>query len=340
MTTHIFIDANIFLNFYRYSNDDLNELGKISTLIESGKVILYLPDQVIFEFNRNRDSVIAESYKKFLDLKFDQAFPYICKTYDEYKQMRESIKKFNETKKALEEKLINDIKTNSLKADEVVRELFNIGNRIESTDEIVDKAVLRYKRGNPPGKDGSYGDAINWEVLLVSVPESEELCIISDDKDFKSPIDNSQFSSFLQQEWEEKKKSKINFYNQLSNFFAENYPEIKLKEEENKNSLIADLMTSLNFASTHGIISKLKGYADFSPSQIRQLIDAAVINNQVYWIAEDPDVNTFYKKLIEGKSDLIDQETFKTFAHYFFDDKTEESAVESNITINADEIPF
>jgi len=42
-------------------------------------------------------------------------------------------------------------------------------NIIETTKELVDRARLRMDIRNPPGKDDSLGDAINWEGLLNNV---------------------------------------------------------------------------------------------------------------------------------------------------------------------------
>ena len=35
-----FIDANIFLQFYHFSNDDLGEIHKLTVLMENGEVVL------------------------------------------------------------------------------------------------------------------------------------------------------------------------------------------------------------------------------------------------------------------------------------------------------------
>lgn len=328
---HIFVDANIFLNFYRYSSDDLEEVGKLKTLIERGEIVLYLPDQVVFEFERNRDSVISESYKKFLDLKFDQSFPYICKTYTEYDIIRDTIKSFNKTKKVLEEKLNIDIAGSSLMADITVKELFQKAKKIIVPQLIIERAVVRYQRGNPPKKnDHSYGDAINWETLLENVPLGTDLFFISDDKDFKSPVESNNFNSFLLKEWKEKKSAGIIYYSRLSSFFLENYPEIKLREEEEKERLINELAQSKDFASTHNIIYKLSKFGGLSSYHIRQLIDVAISNNQVYWIADDKDINAFYLDIIKGKEGLFDENTRAQFAQYFM----KENLLDNNLNKN------
>ncbi len=60
---HVFLDANVYLRFYKLSDADVKELGQLVTLVKSGEVKLYLTEQSRDEFNRNRDEAIAESLK-------------------------------------------------------------------------------------------------------------------------------------------------------------------------------------------------------------------------------------------------------------------------------------
>ena len=39
---HLFIDTNIFLSFYAYTNDDVEELRKLISLIKTNQLKLYL----------------------------------------------------------------------------------------------------------------------------------------------------------------------------------------------------------------------------------------------------------------------------------------------------------
>ena len=57
----IFIDTNVYLKFYHYSNDELEELRKLIVLIEQGEILLYVPSQVFNEFTRNREVKIADA---------------------------------------------------------------------------------------------------------------------------------------------------------------------------------------------------------------------------------------------------------------------------------------
>ena len=53
---NLFIDTNIFLSFYYLSSDDLEELNKLAVLLQQSEVTLFLTNQVVEEFRRNREN--------------------------------------------------------------------------------------------------------------------------------------------------------------------------------------------------------------------------------------------------------------------------------------------
>ncbi|QXI65269.1 hypothetical protein CP157_03056 [Paracoccus marcusii] len=44
---HLFIDANIFLDFFHLTSADIEELRKLIALIEEGQIVLYVPEQTV-----------------------------------------------------------------------------------------------------------------------------------------------------------------------------------------------------------------------------------------------------------------------------------------------------
>ena len=62
---YLFIDTNVYLSFYHYSKDDLDELHKLSALVERNEIQLLLPQQVIDEFWRNHESKLHDAISKF-----------------------------------------------------------------------------------------------------------------------------------------------------------------------------------------------------------------------------------------------------------------------------------
>jgi len=162
----LFLDTNIWLSFYNYSRDDLEELRKLAVLIDNERVKLYVTDQVRYEFRRNREGKFADAMKRFNAEGLNDQFPQMCKEYDpDYKAMREAIRGFRDAKKRLLAKVNEDFEKEALKADEIIKILFSKAVKINASDEIIRKAEVRNLRGNPPGKKDSIGDAINWECL-------------------------------------------------------------------------------------------------------------------------------------------------------------------------------
>lgn len=303
---NIFIDTNIFLSFYHFTSDDLEELKKLGVLLSTGHVRLFLPQQVLDEFWRNRENKIADALNKLRDQRLNLQFPQFCKDYGEFDSLRQLQKSYLKVHSDLVQRATEDIQGQKLKADLVIQDLFGKGVVISTTEEVYDKASHRVRIGNPPGKEGSLGDAINWEVLLAHVPTGEKLYFVTDDKDFASALDSSQFNGFLLTEWKSRKSADLIFYRSLSTFFKENFPEITLASELEKDLAIRDLANSSSFAQTHSIIAKLRQFSEFSTAQVNAIVQAAISNNQIYWIIEDSDVHDFLLNIIKGKESQID----------------------------------
>lgn len=328
----LFIDTNIFLSFYHYTNDDLDELEKLILLADTKKLTLLLPTQVVDEFYRNRDNKINDALKGLKSQKLNLQFPQICKDYEEYNKLRDLQKKYEKHHSELLAKLDSHISNESLKADETVHKLFNSAYEIEIDDKSIERAKTRMAIGNPPGKSGSLGDAINWESLIEKLPNENDLYFITDDKDYYSTLSSDAFNNFLLKEWKEKKDSELIYYKKLSDFFKENFPDINLSGEFEKDILIQGLSSSSNFAQTHKLISKLRKFTEFTHAQANDIISAAVSNNQIYWIIDDEDVNEFIRYIIDKYEDVIEEDNLEHIQHYL-------SSEVENVN-DEDDLPF
>lgn len=306
----LFIDTNVFLAFFHYSTDDLEELKKLAVLLKEKRLRLLLPEQVVVEFRRNRESKIADSLKQLQEVRLSLRFPQMCKDYPEYEELRGYQRSFGDAHKRLIERIIADAEAKSLKADALIQSLFDAAVRVETTP-LLARARLRCDVGNPPGKKGSLGDAINWEALLQAVESGNDLHLVSGDGDYCSALDVSRLDGFLLHEWEVAKKSKIIFFKQLALFFREEFPDIRLASEMEKDLAIRDLATSGSFAQTHQVIARLAQYTDFTASQLNEIVSAVLSNNQVYWIASDTDVHTFLSTVLRGRENQIDPENLQ-----------------------------
>jgi hypothetical protein len=278
----------------------LEELRKLAVLLEQKKVNLYVTDQVCAEFARNRESKISDAIKRLSEQRLNLQFPQLCKDYPEYSELRELQKKYESAHSALLENVDRDVAGHTLKADKTIQELFEKAKILKTSAELVEKARLRMEIGNPPGKEGSLGDAISWEALLAECPE-EDLFFVTDDRDYVSVLNESMLKEFLLNEWKASRNSNLVLYRRLSSFFKDKFPDIKLATELEKELLIRDLASSGNFAQTHQVISRLSKFSEFTTPQANELAQAAISNGQIRWIIEDADVQAFFKPISQRK---------------------------------------
>jgi hypothetical protein len=209
----------------------------------------------------------------------------------------------------LVEQIETDARESRLKADTITESLFKAAQVVETTPELLALARARSETGNPPGKPGSMGDAINWEALLQEAGTSDDLHLVSGDGDYASSLDPNRLAGFLSRGWSSKKFRKLVFYTKLSSFFQAEYPHIKLAADAEIDFAIRDSRLSSTFNETHRIVARLQRIAQFSPAQAKGIIDAALNNNQVYWIAADPDVSEFLRRISDDYSDVLEAES-------------------------------
>ncbi len=322
---NIFLDTNIYLNFYHLSNENLEELRKLFVLIKTKKIKLFITDQVLDEFKRNRDTKILDALKRFRKDNFNQEIPQMVMGYEEYTELKKAVDDFTKSKSVIIEKMTKDIMTQSLKADLVINEIFSRAERLEFNDEIYQRAKIRHARGNPPGKKDSLGDAINWENLLAGVPtppsewdfesSDNDLHIISLDGDWFTELDENLPKRFLSDEWQEKAASSLFVYQRISLFTSQFFPKIKLATDLEKHIAIQNLANSGSYSTTHAairLLSRLIDVAEFTESEVNEIINAYITNSQVYWILGDEDVIAFVLKLIDSHYKVINNDSLET----------------------------
>jgi predicted nucleic acid-binding protein len=302
----LFIDTNILLSFYSLNQEDLAELNKLIEAIDRQQITLLLTEQLIDEFNRNREQRIDGAIKSLRTQTFNPQFPQLSEDYPEVELLRESLKQYERIHVALINKITADIKAKNLKADRIVRSLFSSGKKLVANLDILDRARFRMGVGNPPGKNNSLGDAINWECLLDGVPIGEDLYFITGDKDFASALNEDEFSDFLLNEWYDRKQTKINFYKRLSGFCKEQFPDLAIASVRDKEFLIKDLVNSQSIADTQKAIAKLSYYQEFTAAQVNTIVAAAISNRQVVWSIEDDSVRDFLSSVVTNNERYLD----------------------------------
>lgn len=275
------LDTNVYLSFYHFSDNDLQKLEEILTLIEEGDLKIILPEQIKNEFLRNREVKISDALKKIKEKKMDFTLPKIVASYEETRKLLEIFKAYSKEKDALLEKVEKDINDKTLKADILIQKIFEKAEFIPLNEETREKAKMRYDLWNPPWKDKSYWDAIIWETLLGYKGKKVDIDFVSIDGDYCCPLNNENLNNFLQQEREDKREWKVLFYSSLNSFFETHFPGIKIDEEYLKNKYVDKFVNSRSFNGVRYNLARLIEFEDYSLEQIKRIIDWAITSGQI-----------------------------------------------------------
>lgn len=295
---HVFIDTNILLRFYAYSDDALAEVEKLSALVKAKKINLLITEQIVDEHARNRDAVLADSMKRLDQMPTAAQLPRFAEHYEAAKNILTAMNEAKSAKTALIEEIRTEMAEGRLRADRVILDMFASTKPLKRTDEIIRRAKLRRELANPPGKPDSLGDQINWEILLKEVPEGAELHVISKDGDFRTGAVPGRASFFLRGEWNYKKKATLHLYNGLADFTKQHFPNINVPSDALRTAAIENFLSSSSYSQTHAAVAELAPIIkDLSADEAITLLSAATENSQIAGIAGDPDVYDFLREL-------------------------------------------
>ena len=265
---HLFIDTNRYLSLYGFPKEELDKIGKIVELIEKKEIELYLPQQVEEEFKRKREEHLVEILcrtnriiKNIEEIKLPnipESENYLEKIKKSHKNIEDIQKTINSIVDGIKDEFEKKIRNNNFQVDKFINKLFSISKKIPYDEKTINCAITRFKLGNPPGKKRSYGDALIWESLLKDFPKGEDLFFVGFDKDFKSVLDDNDFSPYLLNEWKSIKESNIITYKQLGIFIREQLPSIKISEDmvEKENKINQEYLLS-NDAITKALLKMM-----------------------------------------------------------------------------------
>ncbi|PWU08791.1 MAG: hypothetical protein C5B47_04170 [Verrucomicrobia bacterium] len=297
-THHVFLDTNTYLNFFLFSPDDIDELKKLKGFIDDGELVLYLPEQVIHEFERNREQKIRHGLDEFTR-SILKPVPLMLRHFETAKDYEKAKGDFEKARSKLLDAAHHSAKLKALPADEIFAELKTLAKVAATTPAVYARALQRMRLGNPPGKPDSLGDRVIWESLLVSVPPENDLHVVTADTDFVSPLDDAEPREFLANEWYEKRRSTLRVHSKIKVFLKAKFDlEFETFKAE-KQAAINALAFSGSFASTHTAIGELQPYVEYlEPNEYLEIAQAALNNNQIFWIGSDSDVAEFYKLIL------------------------------------------
>lgn len=296
---NVFIDTNIFLSLYDFSTDTLSSLEELVIYLKNDKVKIYLTEQVVNEFWRNRENKIKQGIDEFKKFTAKTKFSNLEKSHEKFEELNTALNSFKIIHSDILSNLEEKTSSQQLPADILISELFINSSVIKITDNIIKIAKNRYDLGNPPGKNNSYGDAINWEILLnASSLRFQKLYFVTNDNDYISILDKQKINPFLLQEWKVKTHGEIEICNNFNKFFKLSHINIIVKEEQEKTNLILDLKNSNTFSTTHLLIRKMSKYM-FNAQEKKEIFEIALSNSQVSLIGSDEDVSSFICNLME-----------------------------------------
>jgi hypothetical protein len=115
-------------------------------------------------------------------------------------------------------------------------------------------------------------------------------------------------------------KSKVKYHRRLSAFFNEMFPQIKLATELEKEILIRDLAKSPSFKATRRTLRGLSKFDDLTADQVAEILEAAINNNQIYWIAEDPRIRSTLVRLLTPHRSELDEERLEEFDRLYVEE--------------------
>jgi hypothetical protein len=215
--------VNIFLDTTAYSSvfseePNIRPFLKLKEILESKKGNLVLTQQIIDEISRGAGKRIDDAWKKVTSDKIDiqkiisSNFPeaILEKNKTEIEKLKKSTEEYYSERDKKFEKDIDE-------AERIISEILSFAKPIPVTDKIIERAKVRSDLRNPPRKDKgpiSYGDAINWEILLENF--SDDLVIVSYDPDYGEPYRGKQrINRFLKEEWNKKTGKNVILYSTL-----------------------------------------------------------------------------------------------------------------------------
>lgn len=252
MTTRLqqllFIDTNIWLDFYRARNETGLALLKHAEAVADKIIVTY---QLESEFKRNRQTAILEGMQ---ELKSPAQIPRpgIFSDAKASAVLTKSMKEADKRVKALKQKLtrVLDNPTEHDPVYQACQRIFHKEDPLVLTREdkirhlIRRKAFRRFLHGCPPRKknDTSIGDAINWEWMIhCANAANAELVIVTRDSDYGIHFENKAYvNDHLRQEFSERvsRKRKILLYARLSEALRHFAVPITPQEEEVETEII------------------------------------------------------------------------------------------------------
>jgi len=248
----IFVDTNIFLDFYRASGESakrqLNALERHQNRLITG-------DQVRMEFLNNRQRVILKSLNE-LKRPAKDGLPQIFSGTQAARMMAKhqdnAIKKFKEIRTKAEKMLADP--THHDQVFQTFNRIFDANTPLnlcrpkKERFAVRSLARKRFALGYPPRKagDNSIGDALNWEWIVRCAESSEpnqHILIVSRDGDFGAVHNGTAYlNDWLYREFKDRvsKKRKIELTARLTDALKRLDETVAAEDEREEEKIIRE----------------------------------------------------------------------------------------------------
>lgn len=304
----VFLDTNGILEIFEAKASTSLDLQELIKWGKDKTIKLITSTLVRDEVIRNRDRVIADSLASLQSGKCNFVYPSWVRELEGYGDVKDLEGQLKEKFKTLCDTASKTVQGNTLNADNVIKELYGNCEMLSVSADTVNKAVLRDRLGRDPGKPGQLGDHINWIILLEG--PKEDINIIASDSDYASRLDQNKLRASLLDEYKRKTGCDAYLFKSIKAFLDSYRQHAQTVRSALYDTLCAELVSSINFSSTHGVIGKLTGQRGFSKVQLDKILEAFDDNSQVYGIIGDEDVLEFFVSLkneVDGNADHLEK---------------------------------
>ncbi len=322
---YVFLDSNVYRHFYDSNEDALNKVAvPLSRLLESKKIKLCVPQQVIDEVERNSchswcysklnslSSKITDNTNK-LDI-LEKNFKGLSGEKGLRRAIEMKIKKLEKEKEIVEKRY----KCEKSDANKAIAKIFELATVIDETEAIIADTHLRVAKGNPPAdkqEKSSFGDCLIWESLLKEFSnktDTELIFIAADDRAWGK----SEFNNWLKKEWAKNthKTNKIIFESSLSKIpelTQQEQGEIEEEEKERRARYYAveKMRAVLRFTKSDSLklaniyFKRLEKFIDGLEEEDWSYLIAGILRN--IYIRESSFVKERMREFLEEKSEII-----------------------------------
>jgi len=180
----LFIDANIYLGFYR----TVTTSKLLRSLIEFKHDIL-VTQQVVSEVERNKLKVVHR-----LLLEIVEALPVTRKSdlpdllqnpelLERLERLQEACDQVQESVESAVVSALTQISHSTDAVSQMLKPIFE--SAIPASEDELDRARMRRELGHPPGKGRDpLGDQLSWEQVLSRIEPGSHVWVVSKDSDF------------------------------------------------------------------------------------------------------------------------------------------------------------